>query len=196
MPAFPMFVDLSQKSVLIVGGGQIALHKAKALEPFGPRLFVVAPDVDTAFDEMPSVTVRRKEYSEDDLKGMDMVVAATDDYCLNAQVADAGKHQLPVNVVDEPDLCGFYFGSMITEGDLTVAVSTDGASPAAARELKKRIREVLPRDVEASLAVMKALRPLVKRVYPDQKQRSRVLNGLTKRVMEADAVCEGETEKK
>ncbi len=167
MPAFPMFVDLSQKSVLIVGGGQIALHKAKALEPFGPRLFVVAPDVDTAFDEMPSVTVRRKEYSEDDLK-----------------------------VVDEPDLCGFYFGSMITEGDLTVAVSTDGASPAAARELKKRIREVLPRDVEASLAVMKALRPLVKRVYPDQKQRSRVLNGLTKRVMEADAVCEGETEKK
>lgn len=197
MPAFPMFVDLSQKSVLIVGGGQIALHKAKALEPFGPRLFVVAPDVDTAFDEMPSVTVRRKEYSEDDLKGMDMVVAATDDYCLNAQVAaDAGKHQLPVNVVDEPDLCGFYFGSMITEGDLTVAVSTDGASPAAARELKKRIREVLPRDVEASLAVMKALRTLVKRVYPDQKQRSRVLNGLTKRVMEADAVCEGETEKK
>ena len=197
MPAFPMFVDLSQKSVLIVGGGQIALHKAKALEPFGPRLFVVAPDVDTAFDEMPSVTVRRKEYSEDDLKGMDMVVAATDDYCLNAQVAaHAGKQQLPVNVVDEPDLCGFYFGSMITEGDLTVAVSTDGASPAAARELKKRIREVLPRDVEASLAVMKALRPLVKRVYPDQKQRSRVLNGLTKRVMEADAVCEGETEKK
>ena len=50
--------------------------------------------------------------------------------------------------------------------------------------------------MEASLAVMKALRPLVKRVYPDQKQRSRVLNGLTKRVMEADAVCEGETEKK
>lgn len=197
MPAFPMFVDLSQKSVLIVGGGQIALHKAKALEPFGPGLFVMAPVVDAAFDEMPSVTVRQKAYSSADLEGMDMVIAATDDRILNAQVAaDAGKHHVPVNVVDEPDLCGFYFGSMITEGDLCVGISTDGASPAAARELKKRIREVLPRDVEASLAVMKALRPLVKRVYPDQKQRSRVLNGLTKRVMEADAVCEGETEKK
>lgn len=197
MPAFPMFVDLSQKSVLIVGGGQIALHKAKALEPFGPRLFVIAPVVDTGFDQMPSVTVRQKSYSSTDLEGMDMVIAATDDHLLNTQVAaDARECHIPVNVVDEPDLCGFYFGSMITDGDLTVAVSTDGASPAAARELKKRIRQALPEDVAASLAVMKVLRPLVKLVYPDQKQRTRVLNRLTKRMLVADAACDEDAEER
>lgn len=195
MPAFPMFVNLSQKSVLVVGGGRTAAQKLRALEPFGPRLFVVAPVVANGIDEMPSVTVRRKIYSQADLEGMDMVIAATDDHLLNAQVvADAREHHLPVNVVDDPKLCDFYFGSMITEGDLSVGISTNGASPAAARELKQWIRGALPEDVEASLAVMKVLRPLVKALYPDQIQRSRVLNLLTERVLGANVVYKEETE--
>ncbi len=68
-----------------------------------------------------------------------------------------------------------------------MGISTDGVSPAAARDLKQRIRQALPGDVAASLAVMKALRPLVKSLYPDQKQRSRVLNLLTERVLMVDA---------
>lgn len=193
MPAFPMFVDLSQKSVLVVGGGQTAVQKLRALEPFGPRLFVVAPDVDPVIGRVPGVTVRNRRYSSEDLDGMDMVIAATDDRALNERVAaDAGSRHLPVNVVDDPDLCGFYFGSMITDGDLCVGISTNGASPAAARELKRRIRKALPKDAGAALAVMKVLRPLVKRMYPEQRQRSRVLNRLTQRVLEAD--CQGEAE--
>lgn len=193
MPAFPMFVDLSQKSVLVVGGGQTAVQKLRALEPFGPRLFVVAPDVDPVIERMAEVTVRNRRYSSEDLDGMDMVIAATDDRTLNERVAaDAGSRHLPVNVVDDPDLCSFYFGSMITDGDLCVGISTNGASPAAARKLKQRIRKALPKDAGAALAVMKVLRPLVKRMYPEQRQRSRVLNRLTQRVLEAD--CQGEAE--
>lgn len=188
-----MFVDLSQKSVLVVGGGQTAVQKLRALEPFGPRLFVVAPDVDPVIERM-AVTVQNRRYSSEDLDGMDMVIAATDDRALNERVAaDAGSRHLPVNVVDDPDLCGFYFGSMITDGDLCVGISTNGASPAAARELKRRIRKALPRDAGAALAVMKVLRPLVKEMYPEQRQRSRVLNRLTQGVLEA--ACQGEAER-
>lgn len=190
MPAFPMFVDLSQKSVLIVGGGQIAAHKVKVLEPFGPRIFVNAPEILPEIRDRAHVICLTQAYSPAVLENIDLVIAATDDRVLNEQVAgDARRRHLPVNVVDDPDLCGFYFGSMITEGDLCVGISTDGASPAAARDLKQRIRQALPADVAASLAVMKALRPLVKSLYPDQKQRSRVLNLLTARVLMVDAVC-------
>lgn len=184
MPAFPLFVDLEGKNVLIVGGGHIAAHKIRVLEPFGPGLFAVAPEFLPELESLPDLTRIRRPFEPGDLDDMDLVIAATDDQGLNELVAlEARRRRIPVNVVDDPVLSGFYFGSLITDGDLTVGISTSGASPAAARLLKERLRQALPEDTGAALAVLKTLRHLVKELIPDPKRRSQVLERLAREAL-------------
>ncbi len=146
MPRFyPMMVDLSGKPVTVVGGGTIALDKVELFLKFGAAVTVVSPDLHPDLQaHLGAGRIRHvpRAYRRGDLDGAAVAVGATDDRGVNGQVAaDARAAGIPVNVVDTPAECTFIVPSVVTQGDLVIAVSTGGASPA----LSKRVRRDLER---------------------------------------------------
>ena len=146
-PWFPMFVDLSDKNVLVVGGGTIGGRRAAALARFCPNVEVVSPQVGEAVRreaEAGRVRVSLRPFERNDLEGRDLVLAATDDPALNAAIAEAcrGRH-IPVNVSSDHALCDFYFPGVVVDGDISVGVTASGRDHRLAREVTQRIRESL-----------------------------------------------------
>ena len=121
MPHFPLFVDLSGRPVLIVGGGSVALRKLRKLAPYGPKCVVVAPEVAEEIRSMSGVQVCRRPFAPDDLEPRPaLVIAATDDPAVNRQVSSLCREQnIPVNVADDPALCTFLFPALVQQGIIT-----------------------------------------------------------------------------
>jgi len=134
---YPVFLDLRGKRVVIVGGGQIARHKVDALLDAGAAVTVIAPQV----VEMPSdVQVIRRAFQPDDLDGAQFVIAATDNPAVNAEVTrEAEARHLFVNAVDDPAYCTAILPSVVKRGALRIAISTAGASPGLARQLREEL---------------------------------------------------------
>ena len=168
MPWFPMFVQLKGADALLVGGGTVALRKAEKLLPYGPRITVVAPDIIPELAVLPGLTLCRRPFEESDLQGtLALVIAATDDTALNRKIAALCREKrIPVNVVDDPEACGFLFPALVRRGRLSVGISTGGASPTAAVWLKERIESILPPHFGAALDRLEALRPALKARLP------------------------------
>jgi siroheme synthase-like protein len=148
---YPVMLDLTDVPVLLVGGGVIASRKAAQLLDAGARLTVVAPEV------LPDLAgrvaeVRRREYAATDLDGHQLVMTATDVPAVNTQVAvDARARGMWVNSADDPANCTFILPAVTRRGPVTIAVGTDGSSPALARHLRDRIAsELLTPQVEAA----------------------------------------------
>lgn len=142
---YPMMVDLTEKPVVVVGGGVIALDKVELFLKFGAAVAVVSPDLHPDLQaHLAAGRLRHvpRPYRAGDLDGAAVAVGATDDRTVNKQVAaDARAAGIPVNVVDTPAECSFIVPSVVVRDNLVIAVSTGGASPA----LAKRVR----RDLEA-----------------------------------------------
>jgi siroheme synthase-like protein len=148
---YPIVLDLTGVSVLVVGGGQIAARKAAGLLAAGARLTVVAPEVEPDLAAAAAV-LHERPYRSVDITGHQLVLTATDDPAVNAQVAiDAGHAGVWVNSADDPENCSFILPAVARRGSVVVAVGTDGSSPALARHLRDRIAaEVLTPNVEAA----------------------------------------------
>lgn len=169
MGYFPFFMELSGREGLIVGGGSVAARKAEKLLPYGPRLTVAAPELLPELAAIPELTLLRRPFGPDLLEGKLFVIAATDDPELNRRVAEACRQRrIPVNTVDDREACTFLFPALIKRGDLSVGISTGGASPSAAVYLKERIAALLPDDFGDLLAELDALRPIVKEALPEE----------------------------
>lgn len=134
---YPVFLDLRGKRCVVVGGGQVALRKVEGLAEAGAAVTVIAPQV----GDMPDgVTVLRRAYHSGDIDGAMLVIAATDDEQVNAQVAhEAEARSIWVNVVDDPPHCTVVLPSVVRRGALCIAISTGGASPTFARQLRERL---------------------------------------------------------
>ena len=146
---YPIVVRLDGRRVLVVGGGQIALRKASGLVQAGAAVTVVAPEVVEAFDVLDGVEVIRRRYQSGDLEGMWLVVAATDEPGVQQQIFDEGERAgVFVNAVDDPDRCSFILPAVVRRGPVIVAVSTQGRSPALAAQLRDRLADALPDDLE------------------------------------------------
>jgi len=159
MAYFPFFVDFSGKEGLIVGGGTVALRKIEKLLPFGPTLTVCASALRPELREMSELKLRPQPFSPDLLEGKAFVIAATDDREVNHHVAACCRERgIPVNVVDDPAECTFLFPALVKRGDLTVGISTGGASPSAAVWVKERVEEILPERMDEILACLAELR--------------------------------------
>ena len=170
MPYFPMFMDLSGQPCLIVGGGTVAARKAEKLRPYSPDLRIVAPEFGPGFE---GCTLLCRPYAPGDEDGMALVIAATDDPALNRAISEVCREKrIPVNVVDEKELCTFLFPCLVQEGELSVGISTGGASPTAAVWLKNRIREQIPTGFDEILAFLEELRPQIKASIPTEAERS------------------------
>lgn len=133
---YPLFMDVSGRRCVVVGGGGVASRKARGLLESGARVVVVSPEVTPEIDDM-DVTVERRPYAPGDLAGCTLAFAATDSREVNAAVArEAEERGIPVNVADRPAEGDFALPSVLRRGGLQVAVSTGGASPTLARRIR------------------------------------------------------------
>jgi siroheme synthase-like protein len=155
-------VDLEGRSVLVVGGGRVALEKVEGLVDCGASVTVVAPEIVDALERLDVELVRRR-YRTSDLGGRFLVVAATSTPGVNRRVfGDAEARSLLCNVVDVPELCSFILPAVHREDPIAVAISTGGASPALAQRLRDDIAAVVrPEHVELA-RTLRELRPWAK----------------------------------
>lgn len=190
MSCFPIFTEIKDTRWVIAGGGQVAFRKVRELLPFGPRLLVIAPKIHQELRELshPSLILCSRPFQMEDLEGADFVIAATSDPTLNRKIgALCRARRLPVNVTDERELCTFFFPSMITDGPVTLAISTGGSSPALAAAIKRRILPLLPKGLGHLALQLSELRDVIRKQVPDsQALRGRILRDLAEQGLNRD----------
>ena len=171
MGYFPFFVDLEGREGLVVGGGAVALRKLQKLLPYGPRLTVAAPELLAEIEALPGLTRLRRSFAPAMLEGKGFVIAATDDREVNRGIAALCRERgIPVNAVDDKEQCTFLFPALVKRGDLTVGVSTAGASPSAAAWVGRRVSERLPEDFGELLDYLASLRPMVRKRVAEENR--------------------------
>lgn len=190
----PVYMKLEQMNVLLVGAGNVALEKLKAIKHNAPltRVCVVAKDIREQFAEFASscehIELHKDHYSEDFLKNADIVFSAVNDHALCAQIfADAKHYGKLCNSADKPELCHFYLSSIVTRGDLKIAISTNGKSPTMAKRLKEVLHDALPNQLDDVLQNLHIIRG---RLGGNFEQKVQQLNELTRCIVE-DTVCKG-----
>lgn len=184
MPLFPIFIDLKGRRALIVGGGRVALRKAERLMPYGADICAVAPEFEDAFRSLSGVTLLERRFEPGDIEGAALVIAATDDGELNAAVSELCRWEnIPVNVVDDLEKCSFVFPALVQRGELSVGISTGGASPSAAQYVRRGVEQLVPEGFEDILGFLAAHRAAVKAALPPER-RAGAYAGLFERCME------------
>lgn len=193
MGYFPFFIELSGQAGLIVGGGTVALRKVEKLLPYGPKLTVVAPGFVPELAAIEGLDLVRRPFHPSDLDGAFFVIAATDDTQLNHQISALCQARgIPVNVVDDKQACTFLFPALVKRGDLSVGISTGGASPTAAIWLKEQIAALLPEGLEDILSWLEGQRPLLKERFPQERRRAALFARLFSACMEAGGPLGGQ----
>lgn len=175
MDFLPLFHILRGRRALLVGGGDVALRKARLLSDAGAVLRVVAPEVHYELRELVEEGAGEllpRAYAPDDLQDCVLVIAATDDEPLNAQVSrDAHARGVPVNVVDAPSLCSVIFPAIVDRSPLVVAVSSGGDAPVLARLLRAKLETWIPATYGQLAGLASRFRERVKQRLPDLQQR-------------------------
>lgn len=154
---YPIFLKVSGKKCVVVGGGQVALRKVGALLDHRANVEVISHDLCSELNKMAEnreISVIRRHYQAGDLQGAFIAIAATDDHHTNLEVVKEAKETAAlVNVVDDPDNCDFIVPSCISRGDVTIAISTAGRSPSLARKIRIRLEKDFG-DEYATLALL------------------------------------------
>ncbi|TRO40790.1 uroporphyrinogen-III C-methyltransferase [Pseudomonas sp. ALS1279] len=173
MQFLPLFHKLQDRPVLVIGGGEVALRKARLLSDAGAVLRVVAPEIRSELQELAGPGgIFLRGYASSDLQGVALVIAATDDVPLNAQIsAEAQALGIPVNVVDAPALCSVIFPAIVDRSPLIVAVSSGGDAPVLARLIRAKIETWIPVTYGQLANLGKRFRERVKQLFPDVQQR-------------------------
>ena len=140
---YPVFLDLKDRPVLVVGAGKVALRKTRGLLESGARVTVVAPEWEAEFEELPLRLVRRR-FRASDLTNIFLVFAATDDRLTNHRIGIAAKGKgLFANIADSAEECGFVVPARVNRGDVQIAISTGGENPRLSAELRRKLEEIL-----------------------------------------------------
>lgn len=155
---FPVFLKLGGKRVVVIGGGAMALEKLPALVESGADVTVIAPEIRPEIEASPVTKVRRI-YRFGDLEGAWYVVAAAPPEVNRAVAEEAGQRCTFVNAVDDLRSADAYLGGVIRRGGLTLAISSDGGSPALTALVRRGLEWLLPKQLEDWLRIGKALRP-------------------------------------
>ena len=181
-PYYPIFLDIEDRAVLIIGGGNVCARKAETMMKYGARVTVVSPEFTDEIEGWASegrLAVKRKRYDESDLDGANIVIASTDDQAVNERIAaDCRARRIPVNVVDVTPLCEFIVPAIIEKGSVQIAISTGGKSPALARTLKEDLQRLVGPEYAEVNDVLGTLRDGAKRVLPTDVDRKRFFDGI------------------
>jgi siroheme synthase-like protein len=181
-PYYPIYLDIEDRSVVIIGGGNVCARKAETMMKYGARVTVVSPDFTDEIEQWAregGLSISRKPYEASDIDGAHIVIASTDDQGVNEQIAaDCRARRIPVNVVDVTPLCEFIVPAIIEKGSIQIAVSTGGKSPALARTLKEDLQRLIGPEYAEVNDVLGTLREGAKRVLPTDVDRKRFFDGI------------------
>jgi len=159
---FPAYFSLENRKILLVGGGYIALEKLEKLVDFTENITVISKELSTSFltfAQKYNIPIEERPYEVGDILGYDIVIVATDTVELHREIFEESRStRILVNSVDDTAYCDFIFPSYIKRGDLTISISTSGASPAFAKRLRAYIEKLIPSTVEDFLLEMRGLR--------------------------------------
>jgi len=166
MSLLPIFVKLQGRLVVVIGGGAVAESKLQGLLAAGARVRVIAPEITRGIAEMVdqgTIEWRAQEFERNDLDGSHLVIAATSAFGVNEAVyREADARGILCNAVDDIDHCHFYYGSVVQRGDLQIAISTNGKSPALAQRLRLQLERQFGPEYELWLEWLGAARELLR----------------------------------
>ncbi len=177
MKTYPInLVNLENKRCLVIGGGRIAERRVTGLVAAGTRPIVIGSQL------TPSLAILHtkglidhvsRPFHADDLGGAFLLIVATDDTQLNKRIGRLAESQVPlVNVVDAPDLCNFIAPSVLRQGDFVVSISSGGAAPVLAARVRNEMESQYGPEYATFTAWCAAIRPFMKRAFPDQAERT------------------------
>lgn len=188
MGYFPFYTEIAGRNGVIIGGGRVAARKVEKLLAFGPKLTVIAPEIEPCIRELEAVAeekgaaplmLKERMFQMPDLTGADFVIAATDDETLNGRVSEyCMAEHIPVNVVDDRAKCSFLFPALVQEGDLTIGICTNGRSPAAAAWVRKKISQQLPDGLGQTIDLMGQIRTYIMEADAPEAARKDILEKL------------------
>src|SRR5271168_1801079 len=190
---FPLFLKLEGKRCLVVGAGLIGLEKVQSLLRCGASIQMIAPQAVARLQQLSSrgeIEWLARRFEPEDAAGCDLIIAATNDRQVNQAVfAEASGRSILCNTADDPPLCDFFFGSVVQRGELQVAISTAGRSPALAQRLRREIDAQLPADLGQWLEDLGQLRGEVLQAMPAGPERKALLHELAHREVCAAPDC-------
>ncbi|RSL15230.1 precorrin-2 dehydrogenase [Edaphobacter aggregans] len=185
MSLFPIFLKLTGRPCIVIGAGHLAESKIESLQAASASITVIAPQASQHILDWAAsseIQYHPRPYQQGDLAGNFLVVAATNDPAVNRAVfAEATEKGVLCNAVDDPPFCDFYFPSVVRRGDLQIAISTAGASPALAQQLRKDLNTQLPLDLGDWLTNLGNLRREVVAAEPLNESRRLLLHQLAQR---------------
>jgi len=162
MRYYPIFLDIKDKPCVVIGGGNVAERKVISLLDAGARVVVISPVLTPALKKLArekTINYCPKSYEEGDLKGFFLAYSATDNSSVNRKVFNEAKREgILLNVVDVPKLCNFIVPSVVDRGDLLIAISTSGKSPAMAKKIRQRLEKEFGREYAIFLNIMGKVR--------------------------------------
>ena len=179
---YPIFLDLKDRSCLVVGGGEVACRKVTGLLEAGACIRVVACDAVGPLEALAKdnrIVLEKRGFVESDLERKHFVIAATDDRALNERISGAcDKKGIICNVVDQPDLCSAIIPSVVKKGRLQIAVSTSGASPAMARRIRETLESRFGDEYASALDILSAVRQYVLNEGPFERTNREIFEAL------------------
>jgi precorrin-2 dehydrogenase / sirohydrochlorin ferrochelatase len=182
MAYLPIFLDVTGRRCVVVGGGEVAARKVAGLLEACADVVVVSPLLIEALAKLAReghIRHLQREYCAGDIEGAALVYAATDQAKLHRRLhAEASKRGIPINVADVPALCTFIAPAVLTRGPLKIAVSTEGASPAMAKRIITRLERLFGPEYGLALEVLRATRHHLKAHEPNIHLRAKKLTAL------------------
>jgi len=175
---YPLFMDLRDRQILVVGGGPVAERKVESLIEAGAAVTVVSPRLTPGLEERArsgSIRAFTREFAPSDLDNALLVISATDVATIQEQVAAAARaRRILVNTVDSPHLCDFIVPAVVRRGDVIAAISTSGTSPALAAALRARLEDHITNDTGRAARILGEIRGEVHNRFPDPARRKQV----------------------
>jgi len=162
---YPVFINMRDRSCIVVGGGKVALRKISDLLETGAKVTVVAETPDPIIEDLAkkgNIKLFRRLFKPEDIENAFLVFTATDDDSVNAEIAGiAKKYGALVNVVDNPQYCDFFSGAVVKRGPLRIAISTSGCSPGIAAEIRRELNELYSESFASFLQIVGEMRQYV-----------------------------------
>lgn len=162
---FPIFLKTETARFLIVGGGNVGLEKTETLLKQNPKINIILvatyfhPKLKEIIDRNSTISFYERAFEETDLENKDFVIITTDNSEVNRNVRELAKAKgIKVNAADQPDLCDFYLGSIVSKGNLKIAISTNGKSPVLAKRLREYFTDVIPNEIEDNITQLNDFR--------------------------------------
>lgn len=197
MPYIPIFLDVTGRKCVVVGGGEVAARKVESLLEAGAAVTVISPRLSSELEALVAhglILHTARNYQRADIDGCAIVYAATDDPKLHRQIAaEARALGIPINVTDVPDLCTFIAPAVVKRGALRIAISTSGASPAFAARLRRTLEKQFGAEYAITLEVLRAARQRLHANENEPAERMRRLKGLANSAL-PDAIAAGDIE--